>query len=106
VSPCVRLLSQVVSLPAHVVHEIVIICSSREALAFASTKAVSPPVTARSPVPFPVIVVVCDGWVNPMELTRLDGPLAELIPPRVDPARFDATQDGGFRPPDRLRGLP
>jgi hypothetical protein len=41
----------------------------------------------------PRIVVTCDGWVNPMELTRLNGPLAEFIPPRADPARFDAPQD-------------
>jgi hypothetical protein len=53
----------------------------------------------------PGIVVVCKGWVNPMELTRLNGPLAELIPPRADPARFDAPQDEGFRHPDCLRSL-
>jgi hypothetical protein len=53
----------------------------------------------------PRIVVVCDGWLNPMELTRLNGPLAEFIPPRADPARFDAPQDGGFRHPGCLPGL-
>jgi hypothetical protein len=32
-----------------------------------------------------------------MQLTRLDSPLAELIPPRADPARLDASEDGSFR---------
>jgi hypothetical protein len=66
---------------------------------------VSPPVTAPSPVPFPVSLSSVTG-VNPMQLTRLDGPLAELIPSCADPARFDAPKDGGFRHPDCLRGLP
>jgi hypothetical protein len=31
-----------------------------------------------------------------VQLTRLNGPLAELIPARTDPARFNAPQDGRF----------
>jgi hypothetical protein len=41
-----------------------------------------------------------------MQLAGLDGPLAELIAPRTDPARLDASQDRCFRHSDSFRRLP
>jgi hypothetical protein len=35
--------------------------------------------------------VLSQGRINPVQLAWLDSPLAELIPPRTDPARLDAS---------------
>ena len=41
--------------------------------------------------------IICQGWVNAMQLAGLDGPLTELIPACTDPTRPDASQDRRFR---------
>src|SRR5205085_8583880 len=48
---------------------------------------------------------ISEGGVNPVQLARLDGPLAQLISPCTDPARLDASQDRRFRHADSFRGL-
>jgi hypothetical protein len=50
--------------------------------------------------------VIRQGRVNPMQLARLDGPLAELISACTYPARLDASQDRRFRHADSFRRLP
>jgi len=98
--PSVPLLSQVVSLRAHVVEYHLEIADplfeQGSACVRLHESRVAPgcgsfPRTARR------IVVGREGRVDPVQLARLDGPLAELIPPCADPTRLDAAQDGGFR---------
>jgi hypothetical protein len=107
-APVIALVAYVVSLPAHVVQhgpEIVDppfkqggarVCrhESRVSSGYGSF-----------PCSVPRLIVIREGRVNAVQLTRLNRPLAELIPPRTDPARFDAPQDGRFRHAAGFRGL-
>jgi hypothetical protein len=98
--PCIPLLSQVISLRTHVVDYRLEIADplfkQGSACVCLHESRVTPGCGSFLRTVCRIIVVVCEGRVNPVQLARLDGPLAELIPPRADPTRLDAAQDGSF----------
>jgi hypothetical protein len=79
VLPCVPLLSEVVSLPAHVVQhapEITDPLFEQGSARVCLHESRVPSDYGSFPGTIPRIVVVREGRVNPVQLTRLDSPLA------------------------------